>query len=452
MSSISDMAPDEVRAIAEEAYVFGFPLVLMDVTQRVITAVARPDPSQQKAPINQFLHLQRFPDASFTTVVSPNADTLYSAASLDVSKEPIVLSVPEMGDRYYLMPLLDAWTNVMASPGTRTTGQGKGAFAIVGPHWSGELPAGVKEIRSPTNIVWLIGRTQTNGARDYDAVHAIQSKYRLTPLSAWGTDYHPPDEVPVDTSVDTKTAPVQQVVRMSAEAFFARLTALMVGNPPTKADAPAMARFSKIGIEPGKRFALADLDAAIARSIQDGVRSAFEKLAALAKKRHGENQGGWEVVMGLGSYGTNYPTRALVALVGLGANLSQDAIYPFSVKDVKGNNLNGANRYTIRFAKGQHPPVNAFWSVTMYNDKHFFVDNPLDRYAIGDRNELKIDKDGSLTLYVQNESPGKDKESNWLPAPKGPFNMILRMYWPKSEVLEGQWKCPPINAAAAPKR
>ena len=223
------LSPAEVEKIAKEAYIFGYPLVLMDVTLQVGTAC--PSPTAMCAPINQFANAPAFPDHTFTDVVSPNADTLYSTAFLDLSKDPIVLSVPDTKGRYYLMPMLDAWTNVFASPGSRTTGTGKGDFAIVGPGFKGKLPAGLKKIESPTNLVWFIGRTQTNGKADYEAVHAIQKEYKLTPLSAWGKPYTPPTNVPVDPQI-SKAPPVEPVKKMSAPAFFARLNALMKENPP----------------------------------------------------------------------------------------------------------------------------------------------------------------------------------------------------------------------------
>ena len=194
-AATAQLTEDEAAKVAEDAYVFGYPLVLMDVTKTISTAV--PKPAGTRAPINQFAHVRAFPDATYTDVVSPNADTLYSLAWLDLAKEPMVLSVPDMGKRYYLMQIMDDWTNVFAAPGTRTTGNGKGAFAIVGPGWTGTLPTGVKELKSPTNMVWIIGRTQTNGKEDYPAVRAIQDQYKLTPLSAWGKDYTPPGDVPV---------------------------------------------------------------------------------------------------------------------------------------------------------------------------------------------------------------------------------------------------------------
>jgi hypothetical protein len=437
------VSADEASEIAVEAYVFGYPLVLMDVTRRVMTAV--PKPEAHKAPENQFLHIREFPDHTMTDVVSPNADTLYSTAWLDLSKEPMILSVPDVGGRYYLMEMLDAWTNVFASPGTRTTGNGRGDFAIVGPQWKGKAPAGVKEIKSPTNMAWLIGRTQTNGKGDYAAVRAIQDQYKLTPLSAWGKDYKPPDNAPVSPGIDVKTPPDEQVAKMDAATFFARLNALMKDNPPANADASAVNSYAAIGVAPGTPFDLKSLDPAVAKSVEGSVQTAQAKIMAEARKPHGKKVNGWDVMTNLGRYGTDYLFRSVIALVGLGANLPEDAIYPHATEDTDGQPLNGANRYLIHFPNGQLPPVNAFWSLSMYNSKQFFAQNPINRYAIGDRDRLKFNDDGSLTINIQRESPGKEKESNWLPAPKDSFNVFMRLYWPKKEILDGLWKMPGVE-------
>jgi len=433
----------EASEIAVKAYVFGYPLVLMDVTRRVMTAV--PKAVAHKAPVNQFLHIREFPDDTMTDVVSPNADTLYSTAWLDLTKEPIILSVPDTGKRYYLMEMLDAWTNVFASPGTRTTGNGRGDFAIVGPQWKGKAPADVKEIKSPTNIAWLIGRTQTNSKEDYAAVRAIQDQYKLTPLSAWGKVYKPPDNAPVAAGIDVKTPPDEQVAKMDAATFFGRLNTLMKDNPPADAEASALNNFTAIGVAPGTPFDLKSLDQAVAKSVEGSVKSAQTKIIAEAKKPHGKKVNGWDVMTNLGRYGTDYLFRSVVALVGLGANLPEDAIYPRVTEDTDGQPLNGANRYLVHFPKGQLPPVNAFWSLSMYNSKQFFAQNPINRYAIGDRDKLKFNDDGSLTINIQHESPGKEKESNWLPAPKDSFNVFMRLYWPKKEILDGAWKAPGVE-------
>jgi hypothetical protein len=434
---------DEAEKIAVDAYIYGYPLVLMNVTKKVTTNV--PKAEGGNAPVNQFCHLRAFPDYTFTDVVSPNADTLYSFAWLDLESEPIVLSVPDVGKRYYLMPLLDAWTNVFASPGTRITGNRKGDFAVVGLGWKGKLPVGIQEIKSPTNMVWLIGRTQTDGKQDYANVHAIQDQYLLTPLSAWGKLYTPPANMPVEAEIDMKTPPVDQVAGMDAATFFTRLNALMKDNPPAAADKNALKRFAAIGVEPGEPFDLKSQDQAVAKSLEQAVRAAQAKIVAEAGKSHGKIVNGWQVMKNTGSYGTDYLWRAVVALIGLGANLPEDAIYPHATADAAGQPLTGAHRYVVRFPKGQLPPVGAFWSLTVYNARQAFVQNPLNRYAIGDRDKLMFNEDGSLTLYIQHDSPGKENESNWLPAPADSFNVLMRLYRPRKEALDGTWKMPPIE-------
>jgi hypothetical protein len=433
--------------IARDAYIFGYPLVLMDVTKKLSTAVPRPQ--GHKAPVNQFGHLRSFPDAAFTDVVSPNADTLYSVAWLDLSNEPIILSVPEMGTRFYLLQMMDAWTNVFADPGTRTTGNGKGDFAIVGPRWAGRLPNGVKELESSTNTVWIAGRTQTNGKEDYRAVHAVQDQYKLTPLRGWGKSYKPPTDMAIETGADVKTPPSEQVTRMNAAEFFTRLNTLMKNNPPAAADSVTLKRFAAIGVEPGAAFDLKKKDRSIVEGIERGIRSAKDHLEIEARKPLGQMVNGWSVMTeNVGRFGTDYVFRAAVARIALGANLPEDAVYPMTRADASGHPLNGRHRYVLRFAKGQLPPARAFWSVTMYNATQAFVDNPIGRYALGDRDRMKFDQNDSLSLYIQHSSPGGDKESNWLPAPSDDFNLIMRVYWPAQEVLDGTWTPPPVEKEA----
>jgi hypothetical protein len=429
--------------IAADAYVFGYPLILMDVTRRLGTATAQP--GGMRAPANQFAHMRAFPDATFTDVVTPNADTLYSSAWLDLAAEPIVLDVPDMADRYYLMPMLDAWTNVFASPGTRTTGNGSGSFAIVGPKWSGTLPPGLKPIKAPTNTVWIIGRTRANGKEDIAAVNAIQDRYTLTPLSVWAKQPRAPrdaGDTSADPLIDTKTPPVEQVAKMDAAAFFSRLNALMIANPPTVDDGPDLARFEALGIGPGKALDIKGLDPVL----DAGMKLAQARLTAEAAKPHGIRVNGWETPpASMGRYGQDYLWRAVVAVVGLGANVPEDAIYPRATTDVSNEPLNGRNKYVVRFAEGALPPVKAFWSVTMYNAKQAFVDNPIGRFVVSDHDSLSFGDDGSLTLYVQHESPGRDRESNWLPAPADSFNLVLRLYWPTRAILDGEWRPPAIE-------
>jgi hypothetical protein len=433
----------EAAALGVEAVVYGLPLVIGDVTKRVTTNVAGPQPGG-RAPVNQFGNMYKYPTAADKDVVRLNVDTLYSLGWLDLSKEPIVLSVPDTKGRYYLMPVIDAWTNVFASPGKRTTGTKAGNFAIVGPNWTGTLPKGVKELKSPTNTVLIAGRTQANGPADYKVVNALQKQYKLTPLSAFGKPYTPPKGV-VDPNIDMKTPPVDQVSRMSAATFFQNLATLLKATPPPAADAPVLAKLAKIGIVPGQDFDMSKLDPAIAKGLEGSVQRALEKLQAAAKET-GKLVNGWNVLpMNLADFGTDYGLRAVITLIGFGANIAADAVYPSAFVGGNGKPLSGANRYILHFDKGQIPPAKAFWSVTMYNAQSFMVANPIHRYNIAAWMPLKYNKDGSLDIYMQREAPGKDKESNWLPAPEGEFSPTMRIYWPKEAVLDGTWKPPAIQ-------
>jgi len=441
------LSTEEAQKIGVEAVVYGLPLVVMDVTKRVSTNVPGPQPNAH-APVNQFGNALQYPPASDHTVVRLNIDTLYSWAWLDLSQEPMVLSLPDTHGRYYMMPMLDAWTNVFASPGTRTTGNKAGHFAVTGPGWKGALPKGVKEIKAPTNTVWIIGRTQTNGPKDYAAVNALQKQYKLTPLSAFGKPYTPPPGV-VDPAVDMKSGPADQLAKMDAATFFNTLARLMASNPPAAADAPALAMLAKIGVVPGQDFDPGKLDPAVAKELEKSVQVALEKLQAAAKT-WGKPVNGWNVPpMNVGEFGTDYGFRAVVAFIGLGANLPADAIYPFAFVDGDGKPLHGANRYVVHFNKAQTPPANAFWSLTMYDAQSFPVENPINRYTISSWMPLTYNKDGSLDVYVQKDSPGKDKEANWLPAAAGDFSITMRVYWPKPAMLDGSWTPPPVKAQQA---
>ena len=402
-----------------------------------MTAVSKVD--GQRAPINQFAHVRQFTDPSMTDVLSPNVDTLYSFAWLDLSHEPMILSVPDTHGRYYLLPVLDAWTNVVASLGKRTTGTKAGVFAIIGPAWAGQLPAGVVGLRVPTNLVWVLGRTQCDGSLDIPAVIAVQDDFRLTPLSAWGTNYSPPSVVPVNPSVDPKTSPAEQVADMSALKFLQEFSLAIRENPPPEADARMVRKFEPLGIEIGQDFDPSRLDAATWAGVERGFRDGFAAIDRAAEVVNSLTVSGWLVRYNLGSYGNRYLDRAMMARIGLGTNLTVDAFHPYTDVDAAGNKLTGEHSYVLHFPPGGTPPVKAFWSVTMYDSHHFFASNPLNRFALGGRDHLRFNSDGSLDILLSHESPGILFEDNWLPAPKGPFNLILRAYWPGPEILSGQW-------------
>lgn len=427
--------------LATDAYIFGYPLVTMEMTRRVFTNVA--EPVGTRAPMGHIIKLRNYPDASFRDVTAPNADTLYTTSFLDVGKEPWVLSVPDMKGRYFLLPMLDGWTTVFQVPGKRTTGTGPQTYAITGPGWNGTLPEGVKEYKSSTNIVWLLGRIYCTGTpEDYAAVHKLQDEFKLVPLSAYGKAYTP-QPGKVDPSIDMKSPVRDQVNRMDAVSYFKLLCELMKSNPPSAADAPQLARFARIGIVPGQDFDESKFNVDLAKRVPE---VAFDRIMLQFKiNKAVKDENGWAFTTRTGIYGTDYLMRALVTAIGLGANRPQDAVYPTSQRDAVGRKYSGKNKYVMRFPKGHLPPADGFWSLTMYDDKYFFVNNPLNRYSISARQSLQSNPDGSTDLYIQHESPGKDKESNWLPAPADGFILMLRMYWPSEtdpSIINGTWTIP----------
>lgn len=441
-SAKSTLTEQQAQKIAIDAYVYGYPLITMDMTRQVMTNTVKPEGTH--APMGQFANLREYPTPDFKDITAPNADTLYSVAWLDTSKEPYVLHVPGEGSRYYLMPMLSGWTDVFTAPGTRTTGDKEQNILIVGPGWKGKAPKDMTVVHSPTNMVWILGRTYCAGTKeDYAAVHALQDQYSLTPLSAYGKDYTPPEGI-VNSEVDMKTPVRDQVNALDAATYFKRLALLMKQNPPAKVDSAMLAKLAKIGIVPGQDFDMSKLDAVVAKQLNASVKPAQAAILAQEKKA-GTIRNGWMFTTKTGLYGTDYLQRAFITWFGLGANRPQDAIYPSAFTDNAGNKLDGANKYVIHFDKGQMPPVKGFWSLTMYNAQNFFVANPLNRYTLSSRDKLVENADGSTDLYIQNESPGKDKEANWLPAPTGNFVLMFRFYWPEAAILNGKWDIPPVK-------
>ena len=437
---------------AVDAYVFGYPLVTMDMTRRVMTNVAAPE--GERGPMGQFVRAREYPNASFRDVTAPNADTLYTTAWIDVAKEPWVLSLPDMKGRFFLFPMLDGWTTVFQVPSKRTTGTGAQTYAITGPGWTGALPAGVKEYKSPTAIVWLLGRIYCTGTpEDYRAVHAIQDSISIVPLSSYGKPYTPPSGT-VDASVDMKKSVRDTVNDLDANAYFKTLAELMKQNPPTADDGPMVEKLATVGISPGRDLDEAKLGAAVGSRLAEVPKVAQQKIMGWFEggvaAGDAQSLDGWLFSTKTGVYGTDYIQRAFITAIGLGANRPQDAVYPTSEKDADGKAYSGANKYVMHFRKGEMPPVEGFWSLTMYDADYFFVENPLNRYTLSSRNKFVTNSDGSVDLYIQNESPGKAKEANWLPAPKEKFVLMLRLYWPKEKppsLLDGSWKIPPVRKA-----
>jgi hypothetical protein len=441
----SAITEQEARSIGVDAYIYFYPLVTMDVTRKQLTNKA-PGPGVFGGPMNMFINVGAFPPADFKGVVRPNFDTLYSTAYLDLTKEPMVVSVPDTGGRYYLLPMLDMWSDVFASPGWRTTGTHAGNFLVTPRGWSGTISAGFTQIEAPTPYVWIIGRTKTDGPPDYDAVHKIQAGYKVTPLSEWEKTPKAV-EVKLDPSIDMKTPPKTQVDTMKGGDYFAYAAELLKLQPPHLTDEPIIAQMKRIGIESGKSLDISKLDPAVRKALEDAPTAAqilMEwKVPTIARVANY-----WSMNTDtMGVYGNYYLKRAIVAQLGLGANLPEDAIYPLNLADETGKPLDGASKYTIHFDKGATPPVNAFWSLTLYDGDGFQVANSLNRFAVSSWMPFKYNPDGSLDLYFQNESPGANKEANWLPAPKGSFNLTMRLYGPKSEALTGKWNPPPVTKA-----
>lgn len=427
--------------IAVEGYQYFYPLVTMDVTRLVATNLP-PGVKPGFGPPNQFSHMREFPPGDFRDVVRPNFDTLYSSAWLDLSDGPLVISVTEPVDRYFMLPLLDMWTDVFALIGTRTTGGGLADYALVPPDWDGSLPDGMQRLEAPTRHVWIIGRTQTNGPSDYEAVHRIQNGFRITSLADF-PEQAVLDHVP-DSDADVATPPIDQVHSMTGVAYFTYASRLLALHRPHPVDQPMIARLRSLGIEPGEAF---DPDAASPEAlaaIEQAPKAALAQMTAVIPNMNPVINGWSMATSDIGVYGVNYLFRAVITMVGLGANRAEDAIYPLLLVDSDGEPATGERDYLIHFDPDQIPPVDAFWSITMYDKEGFPVPNEIDRYAIGDRDDLQFGEDGSLDIYISSTNPGPEREANWLPAPPGQLGITLRLYNPKPEALDGRWSPPPL--------
>jgi hypothetical protein len=451
------ISEQDAHAIGVDAYLYLYSLVTMDVTRRQMTNI----PAGKElgfGPPNTFNNVPAYPSASDKVVVRPNFDTLYSLAWLDLTKEPVIVSAPDTGGRYYLLPMLDMWTDVFASPGWRTTGTQDQHFLVAPEGWRPDLrdrfieefrlPRNTQRINAPTSKVWIIGRTKTDGPQDYDAVHKIQAGFKVTPLSQWGSTPSPV-EVAFDPSVDMKTPPKKQIDAMPAGRYFAYAAELLKVNAPHLTDEPIIAQMKLIGIEPGKSFDMEKVSPVVKNALE-AAPSAAQKLMEWKVATIARIANHWSMNTDtMGVYGNYYLKRAIVSQLGLGANLPEDALYPLNLADQTGRPLDGTNKYVLHFERASLPPVNAFWSVTLYDPEGYQVANNLNRFAVSSWMPFSYGADGSLDLYFQNESPGKDKETNWLPAPKGPFNLTMRLYAPKSEVLTGKWNPPPVDKTEA---
>lgn len=451
-SSLDDqqlITPVEVLKIAKEAYIYGYSLMTTEITRVQMSNV--PKEEELQAPLGQFINVKRYPPSNYRGVSAPNADTLYSISWVDLS-EPQVFSHPDMEDRFYLFEMTNLWMIDFASPGKRTTGGSAANYLLTGPGWKGTVPQGMTHIPVETLYMVILGRIYADGSEeDYKKVNALQNQLKLTPLSSWGKNYQykaPPVEIDPGFSMTSK--PQEVINNMDISTYFNTMMKLMEKKaPPASEDAPLLARMSKIGLIPGQPFDINKFDSDVQAGLNKVGKESMELINDYQKKL-GRVQNGWVITTKLGVYETDYLKRATVAAFGWPANREKDAVYPYTFVDSSGEKLTGANKYTLTFAKDQIPPVNGFWSITMYqiDGGWWFVSNPLNKFTVSERNNLKYNLDGSLTLYFQNESPGKDKESNWLPSPKTDFLLMLRMYWPKEidpSILNDTWKPPAVQ-------
>jgi hypothetical protein len=443
---------DEIKQTAIEAYIYGYSLITTEVTRVQMTNVAKAE--GLRAPMGQITNVRRYPPADYRGVSAPNADTLYSLVWLDLGSEPMVFSHPDMGDRYYLFPMYSLWMPVIASPGSRTTGRKAASYLISGPGWQGPVPDGMVQIKAPTRYCVIVGRTYANGSKeDFEAVNALQDQYAAVPLSAYGKPYSftpPPTDSNPGFSMTDK--PQQVIDAMDTSTYFNMMARLMGGAaPPAAEDAAMVAKMARIGLVPGQPFDMSKLDPAAQKSLQDVGKVASGTIFA-QQSESGFKQNGWHIPSAAGTYGTDYLARALIAAFGWPANLPEDAVYPYAAQDGEGKKLSGANRYTLTFPKDETPPVDGFWSITMYmiDGGWWFYPNPLNKFTVSLRDKPKFNEDGSLTLYFQNASPGEDKAANWLPAPADDFLLTMRMYWPRPSAPSilppgrGTWKPPAV--------
>jgi hypothetical protein len=434
---------EEARAIAKEAYIYGEPIV---DNYRVQYAyfVDRANP-EFKAPWNHIWNSARLFTPADKAIQTPNSDTLYSMIGADLRAEPIVLTVPAMEkDRYFSVQLIDYYTFNFDYIGSRTTGNGGGVFLLAGPGWKGETPKAIDKVfRSETELAFPGFRTQLFNPGDIDNVKKVQAGYKVETLSAFlGTT--PPEAAPAIEFIK----PLSPAEQKTSPEFFNILNFVLQFCPTVPSETELMARFAKIGVGAGKTFDVGTLTPEMKSAIEQGMADAWADMAALQKRIDAK-----EVTLGE-MFGTreylknNYLYRMAAAVNGIYGNSKQEAMYPIYAIDSDGQKLDGTKRYAVRFAPGDLPPVNAFWSLTMYElPSSLLVANPINRYLLNSPMipQFKRDADGSITFYIQNESPGADKEANWLPAPKGPFVCFMRLYWPKPEALDGRWKQPPMQ-------
>ena len=437
------ITPEEARAIAKEAYIYGFPLV--DNYRIQHSFFVGKDNTEYKAPYNVLYNTQRVATPSDKAVQTPNSDTPYGHLGFDLRAEPIVLTVPALEkNRYFTIQLVDAYTHNFDYIGSRTTGNDGGSFLIAGPDWKGETPKGIKKVfRCETQFAYALYRTQLFNPADLANVKKVQAGYKVEPLPSFLGQ-----PTPTSAAVIDFIKPLGVEEQKSSIEFFNVLNFQLQFCPTHPSEKDLMERFAKLGIVAGKKIDTASWSPDIRNAIHQGIADAWAEYAVTKGKVDRKELTSGDVFGTREFLKNNYMYRLVGALLGIYGNSREEAQYPIYFTDEEGMPLNGAEHaYKLDLAPGKLPPVNGFWSVTMYElPSMLLTENALNRYLINSPMlpQLKKDADGGIPLYIQNASPGKDKASNWLPAPKGPFYMVLRVYWPKEEILNGSWKAPQI--------
>jgi len=427
-AQLQGLPEQQAYEIGVKAYIFSYPFVLLDRIKEDFS-------------VNQLRHSQRLANPSFRGGGHPNVDTLYSNAWLDLASEPMLLSMPDTNGRYFIVQFMDAWTETFAAPGSRTIGTKTAQFAIVGPNWEGQLPSDVQTLKSPTNGVWMLGRIQTNGESDYAEVNAIRQRMRLVPLSKWRREEEVQSIPP--RAIQPQVTPAMQIANMDAVKYFETFASALKHNQPHAEDGAMVEELKKIGIEVGKDFNGRVLSPDVLRGLNRAILTARQDIAG-RRAGSGTNRNGWNSSATGNRFGANYFDRAVAAMTGIGGLTQDDALYMSASLDSDGTALSGANSYVIHFNRDGFPPVNAFWSITVYHPEGFLVENPINRYAIRDRDKMQYNIDGSLDIFLQHDDPGPNRASNWLPVPEGPFDLSMRLYWPKPEAFNGGFVPPTV--------
>lgn len=445
---------NQLEQLSRDAYSFGFPLVLMDTSRKYTAAFSKTSDKQSKVAMYQFYHTHKVREDRFRDMASLDNDMIYSTAWLNLAEDPVVLTIPSSGKRFYVGGLVQGWSDIFGVVGTRATGNRKQRYLLSGPQWRGRTPDGMKALRSSTNLVWVPIRIDAYGGGEVASMRSFQNGLRLTPLSRWGKNKGSIRMVDIDQGLDLKKTPRDQVFAMSADEYYTTLCALMVDNPPAPMDAGFMDQLRKLGIVPTKNFKFKDLPEETQRALNASIKGAKNHILAHQGSFSpvGRLVNGWTMPLSDGGFGTDYNRRAYQAYHGLGNLPPQDGVFPVAYEDNMGQQLMGENTYQITFDKDQMPPVNGFWSMTMYQLPDVsLVESTLRRYSLGQYNRLRYNPNGSLTIYVQPINPGPDRESNWLPSGKGNFQLTLKMYWPKKEVVDGRWNPPLVERMQQPR-